>query len=137
MTYALERFREYTFDNGDYDGVDCFDQAANAGEDVTSARFTSLLTDLKVGIENTVTRDGQNAPSANLPMGGHKHTNVADADSDTEYAVWGQVRYRLIPDVEGVSANYTVLSTDAGKIIRADATSAAIEITPPEFRRIR
>ena len=44
---------EYTFDNGDYDGVDCFDQAANAGEDVTSARFTSLLTDLKVGIENT------------------------------------------------------------------------------------
>ena len=66
-------------------------------------------------------------------MGGHKHTNVADADSDTEYAVWGQVRYRLIPDVEGVSANYTVLTTDAGKIIRADATSAAIEITLPNL----
>lgn len=124
---------EYTFDVGDYTGVDVFDQAANAGEDVTSGRFTSLLTDLKVGIENLVTRDGQNAPSANLPMGGHKHTNVADADSDTEYAAWGQVEGRLIPDVMGVSANYTVVAGDVGKILRVNATTAAVAVALPDL----
>ena len=124
---------EYTFDNGDYDGSDCFDQAANAGEDVTSSRFTSLLEDLGIGLENLLTRDGQNAPSTNLPMGGHKHTNVADADSDTEYAAWGQVNARLIPDVTSVSANYTVVAGDVGKIIRADATTAALAVALPDL----
>ena len=112
---------------------DCFDQAANAGEDVTSARFTSLLEDLEVGLENLLTRDGQNAPSANLPMGGHKHTNVIDADSDTEYATWGQVNARLIPDVTSVSANYTVVAGDVGKIIRVDAASAAVAVALPNL----
>ena len=124
---------EFTFNNGDYSGDDCFDQAANAGEDVTSARFTSLLEDLGVGVENLLTRDGQNSPTANLPMGGYKHTNVADADSDTEYAAWGQVHPRLIPDVVAVTANTTITSSDAGKIYRADTTSASIEFDLPDL----
>lgn len=42
--------------------------------------------DLADAIENAVARDGQNAASANLPMGGFAHTNVAAATSRTQYA---------------------------------------------------
>lgn len=42
--------------------------------------------DLADAIENAVARDGQNAATANLPMGGFAHTNVAAATSRTQYA---------------------------------------------------
>lgn len=40
---------------------------------------------LKTGLENCVTRDGQNAASAALPMGGFTHTNVGAATLRTNY----------------------------------------------------
>jgi hypothetical protein len=39
----------------------------------------------KTGLENCVTRDGQNAASANLPMGTFRHTNVGAAALRTQY----------------------------------------------------
>ena len=38
-----------------------------------------------------MTRDGQNTPSADLPMGGQKHTGVGDGAARSEYATYGQV----------------------------------------------
>jgi len=37
------------------------------------------------GLENCVTLDGQTTPSANLPMGGFRHTNTGAATSRTSY----------------------------------------------------
>lgn len=37
------------------------------------------------GLENTVTLDGQTTPTANLPMGGFRHTNVGAATSRSHY----------------------------------------------------
>jgi hypothetical protein len=37
------------------------------------------------GLENCVTLDGQTTPSANLPMGGFRHTNTGAATSRTHY----------------------------------------------------
>ena len=56
--------------------------------------------DLANGLENCVTRDGQNSPSANLPMAGRKHTNVANAAEDNEYAALGQVKAIVDPNVQ-------------------------------------
>jgi len=46
----------------------------------------------KGGFDLCLTRDGQAVATANLPMGGFKHTGVADAVAVTEYAVTGQVQ---------------------------------------------
>lgn len=44
------------------------------------------------GLSQVVTRDGQSPATANLPMGGFKHTNVAAASSRTDYARASQLQ---------------------------------------------
>lgn len=46
---------------------------------------------LASGLTNCITRDGQSAITANLPMSGYRHTNVSDAQAANEYATLGQV----------------------------------------------
>ena len=81
----------FTPSNGPYQGATLWAQAAAAGEDVRADRFDSAWSDLAGAMNNVLTRDGQNAPSSNLPMGGNRHTNVADATDRAHYAAYGQV----------------------------------------------
>lgn len=46
------------------------------------------------GINNCITKDGQNAATGNLPMGGNRHTNVGNATARNEYATLGQLQDR-------------------------------------------
>lgn len=48
--------------------------------------------DFATGINACLTKDGTNQPTANLPMGGNKHTGVANASANTEYMAYGQIR---------------------------------------------
>lgn len=48
--------------------------------------------DIALGLNNCLTKDGQNSPSANLPMAGFKHTGVADGTARTHYASVGQLQ---------------------------------------------
>lgn len=48
--------------------------------------------DLANGINACLTKDGSNQPTANLPMGGNKHTGVANASANNEYMAYGQIR---------------------------------------------
>lgn len=66
------------------------DEAGSIG--IESGRHDTHDQDLATGINNCLTKDGQNTPSANLPMGGFKHTNVDDATARTEYARADQVQ---------------------------------------------
>jgi hypothetical protein len=59
---------------------------------IGATEMDAEMANLKNGLENCVTRDGQNAASANLPMGGYKHTGVAAAASLTDYARAGEVQ---------------------------------------------
>lgn len=69
------------------------DRAAGAPDHfISAAKLDEDFNNLATGIENTLTRDGQNAPTANLPMNAKKHTNVADASARNEYAAAGQVQ---------------------------------------------
>ena len=47
--------------------------------------------DFANGINNCLTKDGQNTPTANLSMGGFKHTNCAAATANNEYATLAQL----------------------------------------------
>lgn len=47
---------------------------------------------LASGLSQCITRDGQSTVTANLPMGGYRHTNVAAAQNANEYATLGQIQ---------------------------------------------
>ena len=93
--------------NGVFTGATVWDQSRVAGRTVRSDDHDTHDEDIATGLENTVTRDGQNQPSANLPMGGFRHTNVDDAAARNEYATASQVQdqglvVRLVELVEPV-----------------------------------
>ena len=52
---------------------------------IGATEMDAQFADIKTGLETCVTRDGQNAASANLPMGGFLHTNVGAATSRSNY----------------------------------------------------
>lgn len=66
------------------------DQAANIG--IEAGRHDTQDNDFRNGINETINKAGQNTPTANLPMGGFKHTGVANAAASSEYAAYGQVQ---------------------------------------------
>jgi hypothetical protein len=64
----------------------------NNGVGIEPARHDTQDNDLATGINNCLTKDGQNTPNANLPMGGFKHTGVANGSANTDYMAYGQIR---------------------------------------------
>lgn len=70
---------------GTFSRVHNFSADASAGIQAQASRFDAEFDEYKAGLENCVTRDGQNAASGNLPMGGNKHTGVGAATSASEY----------------------------------------------------
>lgn len=59
---------------------------------ITASRMDAEMDDMATGIQTCVAKDGQNSPTANLPMATYKHTNVGSATARTEYASAGQVQ---------------------------------------------
>jgi hypothetical protein len=53
--------------------------------------INSEFDNFKGGLEACLLRDGGNSPTANLPMGGLKHTGVGNATERNQYASAGQV----------------------------------------------
>lgn len=64
---------------------------ASSGIGIEAGRHDTQDTDFQNGINNCLAKDGQNTPTANLPMAGFKHTNVSDATSSNEYMAFGQI----------------------------------------------
>ncbi len=62
-------------------------------------------TDFTNGINNCLTKDGQNSATANLPMGGFKHTAIAKATALNQYASAEQI-------IDNELTYYTASGTD-------------------------
>jgi filamentous hemagglutinin len=60
------------------------------GTVIDATRYNGLTSDVASGISNAVAKDGQNVPTANLPMGGFKHTGAADANAAGQYIAFNQ-----------------------------------------------
>lgn len=60
------------------------------GTVIDAVRYNGLTTDVASGLTNALTKDGQNVPTGNLPMGGFKHTGAAAGASVGEYLTVGQ-----------------------------------------------
>lgn len=68
--------------NGTNTGDDVWEQDKDAGVKITTARHDTHDQDLADGIENCLAKDGQNAMTANLNMGGKVLINYG-SDNDT------------------------------------------------------
>jgi len=66
-------------------------QPVVTGTVISSTTENTLATDLANALTNRVTRDGQSPATANLPMGGFRHTGASDGVSATDYATLGQL----------------------------------------------
>lgn len=61
------------------------------GDTLTADIWNNTMSDLAQGVSNSLPVDGQRTPSANLPMGGYRHTGCGDGVAATDYATVGQV----------------------------------------------
>ena len=77
---------------------------------------TANNTDIIQEITNSIAADGQTLPTANLPMGGYRHTGVADAANQDEYLTVKQAQtsaVHLVSTVGGTADAITLTVTPA------------------------
>ena len=111
---TFERYHDWTTD-----------QAANV--DPSATRFDQEDDNFATGLNNCLTRDGQNSPSGDLPMGGYKHTNVDDAAARTSYASAGQVQDNALCYLTSVSGADTITAALASPTLAAYAAGQRFE----------
>jgi hypothetical protein len=85
----------------DYDWTD---DAGNS-IDITASRFDTQNETMRAGIESSLQKNGENAATADLPMGGFNHTGVGNGTARTEYTSIGQL-------MDGGLLHYTAGGTD-------------------------
>lgn len=64
----------------------------DAGNNIDATKFDAENDAFAAGINNCIAKDGQNAATGDLPMGGNKHTGVADGSALTHYASCAQAQ---------------------------------------------
>lgn len=62
-----------------------------SGTVISSTAVNSDFSDIATALTQSLAKDGQTVPSANLPMGTYRHTGVGNASARTDYAAAGQV----------------------------------------------
>ena len=69
------------------------DWTTDAGNaiDIDASRMDAEDDSIAAALNNCRTKDGQNAATANLPMGGFKHTNAAIGSAATDYATLANI----------------------------------------------
>lgn len=67
-------------------------QDKNNNINISSTEMDAEDNGFATGLSTCLTKDGQQVPTANLPMGGFVHTGVGNATARTHYAVAGQIQ---------------------------------------------
>lgn len=90
---------------------------------ISSTRMDAELNGMAAALTNCVTRDGQSPPSADLPMGGKKLTNLGNAAADTDALnrTTGDTRYLL--------ASITSLTLSGALTAGSITTSGAVNFS--------
>lgn len=112
-------------------GSDVAAQQKTAGVKVRADLHDAEMEDLATAIENTVARDGQNSPSANLPMGGFKHTGVTTSSggsSRSEYTSGGVVQDGAILDAGDTGGTSTAFTATLSPAITAYANKQLFRV---------
>lgn len=102
---------------------------------IEAATHDNQDNDLATGINTCLTKDGQNTPTANLPMGGYKHTGVGDATATGQYTTYNQLRDATFSANLGVSSIQTTGATTP--ILNIDSYSNDTTRSTIQFRKSR
>jgi len=87
---------------------------AGLGIGIEAGRHDTQDNDFANGINNALAKDGQNTPTANLSMGGYKHTGVGNASAADQYMALGQLLdASKAVQTSGTAPNYTVTLSPA------------------------
>lgn len=62
------------------------------GTVISSTAFNALTNDIANGLSSVITKDGQSTPTANIPMGGFRITNLGAAIAATDAVRLGQLQ---------------------------------------------
>ena len=81
-----------TRDNGTNSGANTWENDRDASIKITAENHDTHDQDLADAIQNCLTKDGQNYPTADLPLNNQKHTGVGAATAATHYARADQVQ---------------------------------------------
>lgn len=97
------------------------------GDVIDAVRYNGLTTDIATGVTNALAKDGQNTPTANLPMGGFKLTGLAAGTLAGESLRFEQVSLRVAETSLALSATTSDIGAQAaGEIL---LTGAAVTVT--------
>lgn len=78
--------------SGQYNAPSSTWNPAVANTNINPSDWNALLTDLSTALSTAITKDGQTTPTADLPMGGYRHTSVNTAAARNQYAAASQVQ---------------------------------------------
>jgi hypothetical protein len=102
---------------------------------IESAKFNSIINDINTSITQSIASDGQTPITANLPMGGFKHTGAAAAVGSGEYAEYAQMNTAIAAGVatEVTNRNTAIATSEQTQLYTAfttTGTSTAYVATP-------
>jgi len=86
------------------------------GTTISSTTHNTTMSDIANALTTSIASDGQTTPTANLPMGGYKHTGVANGSARTDYASLGQVQDSTAQLVT-VTGTDTILATSSPAVV--------------------
>jgi hypothetical protein len=78
-----------------YDSAGNFSRIAGDyvfGTVISETAVNTEMADIATGLSTAITKTGKTTPTANLPMGGYRHTGVGDGAARNDYAALGQVQ---------------------------------------------
>lgn len=101
------------------------DYPAVAGEIIYASRFNNVVNDLLAGLTNTITKDGQSTPTANLPMGGFRLTGAGGGNTSGMPLIYGQTENATL----GGNLTLTGALLANGGVTLGDGSGDALTIT--------
>lgn len=105
-------------------------QPVVSGTTISSTAFNSLTADLATGLSNAICKDGQSTPSANIPLGGFKITNLASGTVASDAVNYGQIQSGAAVALTGVAGTNTVTASLTPTPASAYPTGAIYRFVP-------
>lgn len=110
----------------------------DAGNNIDSTKMDAEMDGMATALTDSIAKDGQTPATANLPMGGFRHTGVSAGVGRTDYSRLDQTQDGLLNWADGggtadaITATYTpsISSLSDGQMCFVRATAANTSTTP-------
>lgn len=94
--------------SGTYVPISPPDFPAVAGTTIRASQYNTQINDLAAALTQVVCKDGQTTPTADLPMGAFRHSNVGAATARTQYARVAEVQDGALHWLTSVAGTNTI-----------------------------